>query len=449
MDQQWQCVPPKSGGKPCKGKSIKTKKCNTSKCPNADAVKAAQKLAAPVIRKPIVTVAPFSNRLQRYEKCVIKENDGFLTKFKKNGAETSKMPVRILMNNSTITIYKDDHYEKIHHSFMLENTSFKNLKSKFCCFNIQDSVVSENICGYEKFCGTSKNNKWANEWADHFKLFKVSCRVGIMTTLISPDDEKALAEAARKKLGQGSASSNRAKEEKIKSQMNKSASSSYKSKIVNTQNMGLKAIQKEMQLENLIRNEEKQKEEIEVAAIAQKISAEKDKAACLDHNIKERDLDAPAIANKRSAENEIRDIKTEAVTQVKMKRGKMKKLIAMMRAKAQLRKNSMQGELQAMRNKMAMKMAKSAKSGDMKYCRKGKTNKDYREKYCDKHYLDDFITNGDCKKTEDFCYMCCESQFGNMHIDKREKCYNMCDMKGDKKPAKKKKKVSPGPFMWK
>merc|ERR1740139_1406288 len=172
----------------------------------------------------------------------------------------------------------------------------------------------------------------------HFKLFKVSCRVGIMTTLISPDDEKALAEAARKKLGQGSASSNRAKEEKIKSQMNKSASSSYKSKIVNTQNMGLKAIQKEMQLENLIRNEEKQKEEIEVAAIAQKISAEKDKAACLDHNIKERALDASALTDKRSAENEIKDIKHEAVTQVKMKRGKMKKLIAMMRAKAQLRK---------------------------------------------------------------------------------------------------------------
>merc|ERR1719362_533115 len=188
-----------------------------------------------------------------------------------------------------------------------------------------------------------------------------------------------------------------------------------------------------MQLENLIRNEEKQKEDAEVAAIAKKIQAEKDKAACLDHNIKERDLDAAAIADKRAAESEIMDLKKDAVAQVKIKRGKLKKLIGMMRAKAQLRKSAMEAELQAMRNKMAMKLAKSAKSGDMKYCKKGKINKNYREKYCDKHYIDDFVTNGDCKKDDSFCYMCCESEFGNMHIDKREKCYNMCDHKETKK----------------
>jgi len=28
---------------------------------------------------------------------------------------------------------------------------------------------------------------------------------------------------------------------------------------------------------------------------------------------------------------------------------------------------------------------------------------------------------------EDFCYICCENEFGKMHQDKREKCYTMCD----------------------
>jgi len=448
--QQWQCVPPKNGGKPCKGESIKTKKCNTTKCPGVSAVQSMASKTQAEIKKPIIQVAPFSNRLQRYEKCVIKESDAFIAKFKKNSAKSSKMPVRVLMNNSTITIYKDDTYTNIYHTFELQNTAFMLMKSKFCCFNIQDSFMSTNLCGYEKFCGTSKDNKWANEWSDHFKLFKVSCRVGKMETLISPDDEKALAEALRKKLGQGSASANIEKEENIKQQMLSQTSSNYKSKIVKTQNMGLKAIQKELQLENLIRNEEKQKEEEELASIAAKIQAEKDKAACLDHNIKERDLDASIVNDRRSAENEIKEIKEEAVAQVKNNRAKMKKLIAMMRAKAKLRKSAMQAELQALRAKMAMKMAKSAKSGDMKYCRKGKTDKDYRFKYCDKHYVDDFITNSDCKTDENFCYMCCESEFGNMHIDKREKCYNMCDIKVNKKPAKKmKKKTTPGPYMWK
>merc|ERR1711957_801956 len=87
--QQWQCVPPKSGGKPCKGKSIKKKKCNTSKCLTADAVKKMHGKTKTVIKKPIVQIAPFSNRLQRYEKCVLKEVDAHLTTFnkKKNSKE--------------------------------------------------------------------------------------------------------------------------------------------------------------------------------------------------------------------------------------------------------------------------------------------------------------------------------------------------------------------------
>jgi hypothetical protein len=447
--QQWQCIPPKNGGKPCKGESIKTKKCNENKCPGSEELLRIAELTKPEVKKPIVQVAPFSSRLQRYEKCIIKENDAFMTEYKDN-KKSSKMPVRILMNNSTITIYKDDVHTAIYHSFSLESTAFTLMKSKFCCFNIQDSVMSTNLCGYEKYCGNTVDNKWANDWSDHFKLFKVSCRVGKMETLLSPDDEKDLAEALRKKLGQGSASANRVKEDEIKQQMLSQSSSSYKSKVITTQNLGLKAIQKEMQLENLIRNEEKQKEELELAAIAKKIQAEKDKAACLDHSIEQRDLDASIVNDRRSAENEIKSIKDEAVLQVEHKRAKMKKLIELMRAKAALRKSAMLAELNALKAKMAEKMAKSSKSGDMKYCRKGKIDKEYRHLYCDKTYVDDFVTNSDCKSDENFCYMCCESEYGNMHIDKREKCYNMCDIKEPIKPVvKTNTNDSAGPFMWK
>jgi hypothetical protein len=447
--QQWQCIPPKNGGKPCKGESIKTKKCNENKCPSSAELERISYLTKPEVKKPIVQVAPFSSRLQRYEKCIIKENDAFITEFMGN-RKTSKMPARILMNNSTITIYKDDINTAVHHSFKLENTAFTLLKSQFCCFNIQDSKMSLNLCGYEKFCGTTYNNKWASDWSDHFKLFKVSCRVGTMTTLLSPDDEKDLAEALRKKLGQGSASANRRKEDDIKQQLLSQSSSNYKSKVITTQKMGLKALQKEMQLENLIRNEEKQKEELEIASIAKRIQEEKDKADCLDHTIQQRDLDASIVNDRRSAENEIKIIKQEAVTQVKNKRAKMKKLIELMRAKAALRKSAMLAELTALRAKMADKMAKSAKIGNIKYCSKGKINLEYRQTYCDKNYVDDFITNSDCKTDENFCYMCCEVEFGNMHIDKREKCYNMCDIRVAKPTTKKKSKnESPGPYMWK
>merc|ERR1712032_568576 len=165
--------------------------------------------------------------------------------------------------------------------------------------------------------------------------------------------------------------------------------------------------------------------------------------------IKARDLDATVLADKRYAESEIKEIKVEAVKEVKAKRAKLKKLIGLMRAKTKLRKMKYQQELTALRSKMAMQQMKSNKVGKIEYCQKGKIHKTFREKYC--------VNNRDCK-TDDFCYMCCENEFGNMHIDKREICYNMCDRnekkeikKAKKKVEKKKKKIkkkSPEPFMW-
>merc|ERR1712032_250107 len=193
--QQWQCVPPKHGGKKCVGKSIRKKKCNTSKCPHPDTVKKMHHHAKTKIQKPIVQIAPFSNRLQRYEKCVLKEVDAHITTFnEKKASKEKKIPVRVVMNNSTLTIFKDDKYTNIYHSFDLEKTNLMIVKNHFCCVNIKDSFKSTNLCGYEKFCGKPKDNKWAHDWSDHFKLFKVACRVGRMESLISSDDEAKLAE---------------------------------------------------------------------------------------------------------------------------------------------------------------------------------------------------------------------------------------------------------------
>jgi len=446
--QQWQCIPPKNGGKPCQGKSIKVRKCNTNACPSYSSVLSMAKVAAPEVKKPIIKVAPFSSRLQKYSKCVVKENDAFLTTFDEKTKAESKLPIRVVMNNITVTIFKDDEYQDVYHSFELEKTAFIKLSNHFCCFNLKDSVKSSILCGYEKFCGSSSaDNKWVNEWSEHFQLFKVGCKVGKMETLLSPDDEKELADNLRKKLGQAKMDINGKKEKMIKQQMLMNTNNNYKLKVIKTQNLGLKAIQKELQMENLIKNEEKQKEEEEIASIMKKIQEEKDKAACLRNTIRERDLDAEIINDRRAAENEVKEIQTEVVKQVQLKREKMKKLIEMMRAKARLRKSALEAELNSLKNKMAEEMLKAGRNGDIGKCKRGKIDNDYRDAYCDSAYIDDFVTNADCKTDENFCYMCCEAEFGNMYIDRREACYNICDLKEGKKAEE--KKEGTGPYVWK
>ncbi len=121
-----------------------------------------------------------------------------------------------------------------------------------------------------------------------------------------------------------------------------------------------------------------------------------------------------------------------------------------MRAKAKLRKSKYQQELQSLRDKMAMDQMKANKIGDISTCTKGKLEIEYRVLYCDKNFPDDFINNRDCKSDE-FCYMCCEQEFGNFHLDRRELCYNMCDFKEEKIIKKEKVKdssASTTPYMW-
>jgi len=445
--QQWQCIPPKNGGKPCEGKSIKVKKCNTHPCPSYSSILSMAKLSSPEVKKPIIKVAKFSSRLQRYTKCVIKENDAYLTSYDLKTNAESKLPIRIVMNNMTASIFKDDEYQDIYHSFELEKTDFIKLSNHFCCFNLRDSIKSAILCGYEKFCGNSYNNKWVTEWSKHFQLFKVGCRVGKMETLLSPDDETQLADELRKKLGQAKMDINKKKEKFIKQQMLVNSNNNYKLKVMKTQNLGLKAIQKELQLENLIKNEEKQKEEQEIASLLKKIQEEKEKEACLKTTIQARDLDAEIINERRAAENEVKEIQVEVLKQVELKRIKMKKMIEMMRAKARLRKSALEAELNSLRNKMAEEMLKAGKNGDLQKCKRGKIDNDFRDSYCDTIYIDDFVTNGDCKTDENFCYMCCESEFGNMHIDRRESCYNMCDLKENK--IVQISQQGNGPYVWK
>jgi hypothetical protein len=443
--QQWQCVPARDGGKPCQGKSIKVRKCNLQACPGVSSLLNMMKLAEPEVAKPIVKVGPFSERLQRYSKCIIKENDVFVTTTDAKSQTENKLPARAVMNNRTLTIYKDDYYQDIEYTYVLKKTTFIALQNEFCCFKLQDSMRSLKICGYEKNCGDPDKNQWVNQWGNDFTLFKVDCHVGRQTSLLSADDEKQLAEDLKKKLGQARLDVLGDKQKKLRLSMMSSQNGKYKLKVKKVQDTGFKAIEKELQLENLIRQEEKAKEEMELNNLLKLIQAEKDKQACLRNTIKERDLDAEFLDERRSSEHEVAEIKEEISKQVKIKRAKMKKLIEQMRAKTRLRKSALENELKTLRQTMAKEMLQANKSGSMEKCRAGKTDMDKREIYCNLNYIEDYVRNSDCKTDENFCYMCCEKEFGNMFIDRRENCYNMCDLNVAKAVRP---KTGNGPWMW-
>ena len=90
---------------------------------------------------------------------------------------------------------------------------------------------------------------------------------------------------------------------------------------------------------------------------------------------------------------------------------------------------------------MAKDILLANRDGDMELCRKGQKKLSSRESYCNSNFIDDYIKNIDCKVEETFCYMCCEHEYGDNFIDKRDVCYDMCDGKKSKRKLRSKSKI--------
>jgi len=76
---------------------------------------------------------------------------------------------------------------------------------------------------------------------------------------------------------------------------------------------------------------------------------------------------------------------------------------------------------------MAGELMQANKLGDWRTCKKARTDKKGMLGYCNVNFTDDFSKNAECKDPENFCYVCCENEYGNMYLQRRDKCYTMCD----------------------
>jgi hypothetical protein len=282
------CVPPKEGGKPCEGESILSKDCNKQPCPLVDGAKGKNSIEQKTM-KPIVKIMPFSSRPQRYSKCVIKESDMMYTKDmgKKDATlsqvstnlesqQTMQVPVRVVMNNRTITIFAGEGYETHLDTFNILTSNLivpdpnKVKGNDINCFwiNSEDGRAAH-LCPF----GCSSESKVVEEWRYDFNLFKYQCNYGHREQELDMNLQKRL----EGKLKAAKAAALAEAEDDMKKKAQKSEERKLQTKIQQTNSVALQAVQKEINLEELIKNEEKEREVQEEEEMKQKIAAEQEK----------------------------------------------------------------------------------------------------------------------------------------------------------------------------
>lgn len=431
---QRMCVPPKNGGAACEGQAIMTRPCNTNPCPNVRGTDPLKGGNNTFVMKPIVKVMPFSSRPQRYSKCVVKEADLMLTQDNEQSSQqdnpllkaasksmpSMQIPVRVVMNNKTFTVFGGETYESQVKSFNLKDSTFKRSISHKNCFIVREGKKSAELC---PFGFNPKGGQMIEEWDYDFNLFKYQCATPREKMEINIKLEKEMNNKLNEKMKNAKKELLEEREKAIKKNVEQEEESKMDNVIKTTNQVALQAIQKELNLEAMIRKEEAEREQMEEKLMISQIEEEKKKSDCLMKAIKERELENQYNLKAKEAEDEVSSIKETASQQVLIRRSQLKNQILAMRKKAQRRKAKLAQELLSVRTVMADTMGKAYKAGDTSKCENALKSDNDRATYCQITFSDDYSKLTDCKENDDFCSMCCENEWGDMHINERQQCF--------------------------
>lgn len=184
----------------------------------------------------------------------------------------------------------------------------------------------------------------------------------------------------------------------------------------------MKAIQKEQNLEDLIKQEAEEKNRLEEERIRKMIEDEKNKKDCVIKAIREKQLETQISEKAKEIQKSINNIKQEAAAQVMMKRNNLKKILNQLNQKAALKRNLLRQELINVKMSIASELGKAYKKGDVNKCADAMGSSSKRINYCVATFPEDFVNLSYCKNTEEFCEFCCGAEFGDLLSNDKETC---------------------------
>ena len=212
-------------------------------------------------------------------------------------------------------------------------------------------------------------------------------------------------------------------------------------KVDTTQKIALTAIRREINLEDMIKNEEISKGKEETAGLYRQMTQEKKKKALLEQALSTREDNYSKVRVAKDTQKKIDAIKADTEFDIKFKRNTLKKKIEDIRKKFKRKNRQLQQQINLIRAETANEIMDANRKGDEETCKNARKTIELMKAYCENSFTTDYNKLLSCKEPENFCYSCCEGEFGNMYISNRDDCQSMCD-------DEEKKDLKSGDFVW-
>ncbi|MCQ2816320.1 MAG: hypothetical protein MJ252_03540 [archaeon] len=414
----------------CMGDSVRVRACNTQPCPNSEAFADKGNEGGIDYSKITVKTMPISNKPQRYDKCVIMERDALIVQDEPIGEkqqrtvemkkEKNKLPIRLVMNAQTIVAYTDAHYLSPYKTFDLRTTKLFRKQDKAQgvnsqCFILKDTekAVKAEICQLDCTAGVG----FVEEWDREIQIFRDACHAP--KTMVDVDLE------FQNKVSELKDQFERKQQKKRKEERaNNEIKLLYKKK-AQAEVVSLAALDKEKRLEQLLEQEEEQREKNELHELQKQMENEKKKTGCLVETLQDTEMNEKYLVANDAVNEDISKIQNKAQSQLNEMREKAKRKLISKRLIHQRKVEQMKSQIMSIRSEAAVSAKKIGHIGDASNCFIGGPEKEKEiELYCAKAFLDDGDKYVDCKNYDSFCYACCEYEFGEGHTTKRDQCYH-------------------------
>lgn len=466
---------------------------------------------------PTYQIGYFSDRKQRYSKCIVKESDLFYVvenkeKIKEllsnnnnnnnnistNHSEFNKsidigklmtgeyntvpinnsitIPSRVIMNLYTITVYGGSSLGKLIDTFNLLRSEFiRDSKNQFCFYikeTIDDSINIYNnnnnnnnnytnniynphsVTKIGKFClyGKYQKPQYLEEWNSQYNLFKHECQSTIHYSNINkikftPEEEAEInrrVELAKKEIMIE-------KEKTVISTLRQDNISKNQINVKKANEDIIKAVEKQINIDNLVENEELERERNEEEQIKKLIALEKLKRENAIQNIKQKEIENQYNVKNEEFALELKEIKDQAAIQIKNDRNKLLKKIMLMRNMSRRRNSKLMSELKSLRTKFNEELTDAYKKGNQNNCLNifmdvsqsinvfdnkdsytsnnlhniNNANIDINFKnYCTRMFKNDLNLYSKCISSTNKCESCCGFEFNDLYINDRYKCIN-------------------------
>jgi hypothetical protein len=323
------------------------------------------------------------------------------------------------MTEKTFTAYQDDSLQNKYATYLIEESTFIRIKNKKSCFKLKNNIQEDLFCNL-KF---ENNFNFVEEWDYDFNLFKNQCFKPRVQSTESLSEKTKLAKQFEQKVEMVKLDIIKEKEIKIREKSNLQEQKLISKKIDSTRLISLNAMAKEMKLEDLIEKEEMNKEKDENEKLQLVMLNEEKKKSMLIKAIKEKEIETQYNIAKTHAEEAINNITIETKKNILAQRRNIARKITEMRIKQKRKQSEIQGNIMTIRYQIAKKLQTSNHVGNADLCLKFEE----KDKYCTANFADNFVKFKDCKSEESFCYVCCENEFGELHLIERDNCYTKCD----------------------